>query len=122
MLAVIQTGGKQYKVSPGDEIQIEKIPGKAGDTVRFDQVLIYEKDDDVKVGTPLVQGVEVTGEIIRQDRSKKIVVFKFKRRKKYRKKQGHRQSYTRLKITDIGKPGKKAAAKKEAEKPVAVNE
>jgi len=103
MFAVFQTGGKQYKVAPGDEIHIEKIDGNVGDTVKFDNVLMLGKDESTEVGTPLLPGVEVTCEIVRQARAKKIIVFKFKRRKKYRKKQGHRQYYTRLKITNIGK-------------------
>lgn len=102
MFAVFQTGGKQYRVAPGDEIHIEKIPGQVGDAVKFDKVLMVEKDDSTEMGSPLLQGVEVTGEIVRQARAKKVIVFKFKRRKKYRKRQGHRQYYTRLKITGIG--------------------
>lgn len=102
MFAVFQTGGKQYRVIPGDEIHIEKIDGNIGDTVKFDKVLMLGQEESTEVGTPLLPGVEVTGEIVRQGKAKKIIVFKFKRRKKYRKKQGHRQQYTRLKITGIG--------------------
>jgi large subunit ribosomal protein L21 len=105
MFAVFQTGGKQYKVAPGDELNIEKVFGSVGDKVKFDQVLVVGQDESVEIGSPLLQGMEVTGEIVRQAKSKKIIVFKFKRRKKYRKRQGHRQQYTRLKITEIGKAG-----------------
>ena len=88
MFAVFQTGGKQYKVTEGDEIHIEKIPGDIGDTVKFDKVLMAGNDNSMKVG-PGIKGFEITGEILRQDRAKKVIVFKFKRRKRYRKKQGH---------------------------------
>ncbi|MBI5184172.1 MAG: 50S ribosomal protein L21 [Nitrospinae bacterium] len=103
MFAVFQTGGKQYRVVPGDEVNIEKIPGNVGETVKFDRVLAVGQDESVEIGVPIVQGMAVTGEILRQAKAKKIIVFKFKRRKKYRKRQGHRQEYTRLKITEIGK-------------------
>ncbi len=122
MLAVFQTGGKQYRVAPGDEIKIEKIPGKAGDSVKFDKVLALEGDETIKIGDPLLEGMEVAGEILKQDKAKKIIVFKFKRRKKYRKKQGHRQCYTQLKITHIGSPpaSKVVSEQKEEEVPVSV--
>lgn len=126
MLAVFQTGGKQYKVAPGDEIQVEKVPGKVGGAIKFNNVLMMESGKTLKVGAPLLEGVEVAGEILRQAKAKKIIVFKFKRRKKYRKKQGHRQHYTRLKITHIGKAQEPqpASVKEEVEAPapVAVNE
>jgi large subunit ribosomal protein L21 len=99
--AVIRTGGKQYRVSAGDLIQIEKIEGAAGDKITFDEVL-FLGGDAPKFGSPLVEGAKVQAEIIRQARGDKIVVFKFKRRKKHRKKQGHRQSFTAVKITEVG--------------------
>jgi large subunit ribosomal protein L21 len=99
--AVIRTGGKQYRVSAGDLIQIEKIEGATGDKITFDQVL-FLGGDAPKFGSPLVEGAKVQAEIVRQARGEKIVVFKFKRRKKHRKKQGHRQSYTAVKITEVG--------------------
>lgn len=101
MYAVVKTGGKQYRVSKGDKVKIEKIPGDVGTDVSFDQVLMIGGTDDVKVGTPHVSGATVSARIVKQDRSKKIVVFKFKRRKGYKKKQGHRQAYTQVEITGI---------------------
>lgn len=101
MYAVVKTGGKQYRVSKGDRVKIEKIPGEVGDEVRFDEVLMIGGTPDMKVGTPHVSGASVSARILGQDRSKKIVVFKFKRRKGYKKKQGHRQAYTRVEITGI---------------------
>jgi large subunit ribosomal protein L21 len=101
MYAVVKTGGKQYRVSKGDKVKIEKIPGDVGAEVSFDQVLMIGGTDDVKVGTPVVSGATVSARIVKQDRSKKVMVFKFKRRKGYKKKQGHRQAYTQVEITGI---------------------
>ena len=101
MYAVIKTGGKQYKVSEGDVLNFEKIEGDKGDTVSFDEVLLVSKDEDVRVGTPFVEGAKVVGEIISQIRGPKIIVFKMKRRKGYSKKTGHRQDLTNLKIKEI---------------------
>ncbi len=101
MYAVIETGGKQYKVSEGDILRFEKLEGEKGDTVSFDKVLLVSKDEDVKVGTPFVEGAKVVGEIVAQIRGPKIVVFKMKRRKGYSKKTGHRQDLTNLKIKEI---------------------
>jgi len=101
MYAVIKTGGKQYKVSEGDVLNFEKIEGDKGDTVSFDEVLLISKDEDVKVGTPFVEGAKVVGEIVSQIRGPKITVFKMKRRKGYSKKTGHRQDLTNLKIKEI---------------------
>ncbi len=104
MYAVIETGGKQYRVEKGQKLRVEKLDGKAGDKVEFDRVLLVrtgEGDDAVAVGTPVVSGAKVEAEIVAQARDKKIVVFKFKRRKGYRRKQGHRQHYTELMITGI---------------------
>jgi large subunit ribosomal protein L21 len=101
MYAVIQTGGKQYKVAPGEEITVEKLHGNVGDEVRFDDVLLVSKDDKVAVGKPVLKETRVIGKITRHSRGPKIVVFKYKRRKGYRRKQGHRQDYTGIKILDI---------------------
>lgn len=101
MYAVVKTGGKQYRVSKGDRVKIEKIPGEVGGEVRFDEVLMIGGVEDVKVGTPHVSGASVSAKIVRQDRSRKVMVFKFKRRQGYKKKQGHRQAYTQVEITGI---------------------
>src|SRR6478609_231288 len=98
--AVIRTGGKQYRVAQGDLIRIEKIDGAAGDKVKFDEVL-FLGGDSPKFGSPLVSGAQVSGEIVSQDRGAKIIIFKFQRRKKSRRKQGHRQSFTAVKITEV---------------------
>jgi large subunit ribosomal protein L21 len=101
MYAVIKTGGKQHKVSEGDEIAVEKIDGIKGDTVFFDEVLMVSKGEDIKVGTPYLTGARVSGEIIEQAKANKINVFKMKRRKGFKKKTGHRQKLTRMKIKEI---------------------
>jgi len=100
MYAVIKTGGKQYRVAEGQKLRVEKLTGNAGDKVTFDEVLLVGGDSP-QIGLPLVKGASVAAEIVGQDRGKKIVVFKFKRRKNYRRKNGHRQPYTELKITGI---------------------
>ena len=100
MFAVIQTGGKQYRVAEGDRLRVEKLAGDVGAKVTFDKVLLVG-GDSVKVGTPLVSGAKVSAEIVAQDRDKKVIVFKFRRRKNYRRKQGHRQPFTELKITGV---------------------
>lgn len=102
MHAVIKTGGKQYIVKPGDIIDIEKISGEPGEEINFEEVLLVSADgEDVKVGSPLVESARVEGKIVRQKKGEKIVVFKFKRRKGYRKKAGHRQNLTSVEITGI---------------------
>ena len=101
MYAVIKTGGKQHRVSEGDVISIERIPGEKGDSVPFDQVLMVEKEGDVRIGRPIVEGAKVVGEILAQTQGDKITVFKTKKRKGYRKKTGHRQPLTSLKIREI---------------------
>jgi large subunit ribosomal protein L21 len=100
MYAVIKTGGKQYKVAQGDKLRVEKLPAGVGETVTFDQVLLVG-GDALKIGTPLVAGAKVEAKVIAQDRAKKVIVFKFRRRKNYRRKNGHRQPYTALEITGI---------------------
>ncbi len=101
MYAVIQTGGKQYKVEPGETVLVEKLPGNAGDAVEFGEVLLVSDDEKVAVGRPLVEGAVVTGEIVEQGRGEKLIVYKFQRRKNYRRKNGHRQAYTAVKITNV---------------------
>lgn len=101
MYAVIATGGKQYRVSEGDVIYIEKIDAQVDSTVSFD-VLLVGNDADVKIGTPIVEGVKTEGKIVGQVRGEKIIVYKYKSKKNYRRKQGHRQPYTKVEITKIG--------------------
>lgn len=97
MYAIFTTGGKQYRAQVGDTVYVEKLEGEEGTEVVFDQVLMVEN----KVGTPLVDGAKVTGTIEKQGRGKKVIVFKMKAKKNYRKKQGHRQAYTKVIITNI---------------------
>jgi large subunit ribosomal protein L21 len=101
MYAVIKTGGKQHRVTEGDVIAIEKINGDKGDAIVFEQVLMVEKEGDIRIGTPLVDGAKVTGEIVAQTKGDKLVVFKMKKRKGFSKKNGHRQLLTRMKIKEI---------------------
>ena len=98
--AVIRTGGKQYRVSEGDLLRIEKLEGAAGDKVSFNEVL-FLGGESPRFGSPFIEGAKVSGEIVSQGRGEKIIIFKFKRRKKYRRKAGHRQSYTAVKITEV---------------------
>ena len=99
--AIIRTGGKQYQVSAGSLLRVEKIAGNVGDTVELTDVLALIDDDDARIGQPTVEGAVVTATIVEQDKAKKILVFKKKRRKGYRVKRGHRQMFTALKIADI---------------------
>ncbi len=101
MFAVIKTGGKQYKVAPGEVLRVEKLPGEPGDTVELSEVLLVAGEGEPRVGTPLVEGARVKATILEQGRSKKIIVFKKKRRKNYKRKRGHRQYYTVLRIEEI---------------------
>ena len=101
MYAVIKTGGKQHKVSPGDVIAIEKISGDKGEGVVFDQVLMVENEGDIRIGRPVVEGAKVVGEILAQTQGRKLTVYKTKKRKGYHKKTGHRQQLTSLKIREI---------------------
>jgi large subunit ribosomal protein L21 len=100
MYAIIQTGGKEYKVSPGDVIRVEKLPGTAGSRVEFNRVFAVRKDN-LTVGTPLVADAKVTGTIVRNDRAPKVRVLKYKRKKQYRRTAGHRQSFSEVKISAI---------------------
>ena len=101
MFAVIKTGGKQYRVAKDDVIVIEKLETETGKNVSFDDVLMFGADDKVTIGEPLVKGASVTGEVIEQRKGNKVLVFKKKRRQTYRRKKGHRQNETVVKITDI---------------------
>jgi large subunit ribosomal protein L21 len=98
--AVIKTGGKQYRVATGDRLRVEKLPGGVGDAVVFDQVLLVG-GEAVKLGTPVIAGAKVEAKIVTQGLGKKLIVFKFRRRKNYRRKNGHRQPFTALEITNI---------------------
>ena len=100
MYAVIQTGGKQYRVAPGETLRVEKLAGDKGATIKFDKVLMVG-GESVLVGKPLIEGASVSAQVLAQGRSKKIIVFKMKRRKNYRRKNGHRQPFTELRITGI---------------------
>jgi large subunit ribosomal protein L21 len=99
--AIIRTGGKQFRVEPGQKIRIPSLEAEPGAKVTFEDVLLGSTDGNVRVGGPTLAGAKVTGEILRHGKDDKIVVFKFKRRKNYAKKQGHRQKYTEVKIADI---------------------
>ncbi|MEW6726727.1 MAG: 50S ribosomal protein L21 [Bacillota bacterium] len=101
MYAIIETGGKQYRVQEGDQIFVEKLPAEAGETVTFERVLAVGKDDGLMVGTPVVEGAKVTGKVVKQVRGRKIIVFKYKPKKNYRRKKGHRQPYTKVQIEKI---------------------
>jgi large subunit ribosomal protein L21 len=116
MFAVIKTGGKQYRVAAEDVITIEKLPAEAGATVTFEEVLMVGDGDKATVGTPLVAGASVAGEVVEQTRGDKIRIFKKKRRKHYQRTAGHRQHLTVVKITDILTDGAKKAAPKAASK------
>jgi len=114
MYAVIRTGGKQYRVAPDDVLDIEKIPGQAGDIVEFGEVLLLGGDGEPQFGAPLISGATVAAEVVEQHRGEKIIIFKKKRRQNYRRKNGHRQSLTLIRVTEIltdgAKPNKSAAA------------
>lgn len=101
MYAVIETGGKQYKVQQGDVIYIEKVDAAEGEVVKFDRVLLLSKEDGLVVGSPLVAGASVSAKVEKHGKDKKIIVFKYKPKKNYRKKQGHRQPYTKITIESI---------------------
>jgi len=101
MYAVVSTGGKQYKVQKGETLRIEKIPGDVGGKVTLDQVLLVADGENIRVGQPMIEKAAVQASIVEQDRAKKILVFKYKRRKRYRRKAGHRQPYTAIRIDGI---------------------
>lgn len=101
MLAIIKTGGKQYLVEPGTKIKIEKLDKKEGSEVVFNEVLLLEKNKKLEIGEPLVKGAKVTGKVLKQGRRDKIIVFKYKTRKRYKRKKGHKQPYTEVEIMKI---------------------
>lgn len=100
-IAVIETGGKQYKVSVGQKFKIDKIASESGKTVSFDKVLLLYDEKESKIGRPYIEGASVEGEILKQGRSKKVIVFKYKPKKRYRVKKGHRQDFTEIEIKKI---------------------
>ncbi len=114
MYAIIETGGKQYRVTEGDQIRIEKINAADGEQVKFDKVLVLGDGADAKVGAPYVEGAAVFADVVETGKGKKVIIFKYKAKKDYRKKQGHRQPYTLVEITGISAdgtaPARKAAA------------
>jgi large subunit ribosomal protein L21 len=101
MYAVIKTGGKQHRVSEGDVLKVEKLEGQKGDKIVFEEVLLVSKEDQTRVGTPVVEGAKVVGEIVHQGKGPKIIIFKKKRRKGFLKKTGHRQPLTEVRIKEI---------------------
>lgn len=123
MFAVIKSGGKQYRVAPEQKLALEKLTGEPGDTVTFEEVLMLGGEGEPQIGAPLVDGASVAAEIVEQARGPKIIVFKKRRRQKYRRKKGHRQDLTVVRITDIlakgEKPKAKSRAKAKDEKPKA---
>ena len=101
MYAIIATGGKQYKVAEGDVIRVEKLGVDAGESVTFDQVLVVSNDEDLKIGTPVVDGASVSATVVKEGKAKKVVVYKYKPKSGYHKKNGHRQLFTEVKIEKI---------------------
>jgi large subunit ribosomal protein L21 len=101
MYAVVKTGGKQYRVRPGDSIEVEKLPFEVGEQIELDQVLLVANGSGTKIGQPLVEGAKVKATVVRQVKGRKVVVFKFRPSKRYRRKRGHRQHHTRLRIDEI---------------------
>ncbi|MDP4114360.1 MAG: 50S ribosomal protein L21 [Bacillota bacterium] len=118
MYAVIETGGKQYRVQEGDVITIEKLNVSAGDDIAFDRVLVLNDGEKVQVGTPIVEAAKVFGTVVENGKGEKVIIFKYKSKKDYRKKQGHRQPYTMVKIESVSADGK-PAPKKAVVKPAA---
>ncbi|MDP3981611.1 MAG: 50S ribosomal protein L21 [Chlamydiota bacterium] len=98
MFAVIETGGKQYKVTEGDVIEIEKLPAQAGEEVLFDKVLLISQDGDIRVGTPFVESAKILGTKVKDIKGEKVIAFQYRRRKNYKRKVGHRQKYSLVRI------------------------
>ena len=119
MYAVVTTGGKQYRVEPGSELEVERLSGDAGSSVTFDRVLLVGDGEAVTIGTPTVEGATVSGTVLGEALGPKLIVFKFKQKATYRRKNGHRQHLTRVRIDEINASGKKAKADKadKADKP-----
>ena len=101
MYAVFKTGGKQFRAVPGGSLRVPSLDVEAGEAISFDEVLLISDGDDVSIGEPLVSGASVKAEVVRHGKSDKIIVFKRKRRKKYRRKQGHRQKFTEIRIDEV---------------------
>jgi len=113
MYAVFRTGGKQYRASKGERLRLEKLEAEEGAEVSFDEVLLVGEGQDVKVGSPLLSGISVSARVLRQGKSRKVSVVKFRRRQNYLRQGTHRQFFTEVEIVDISSGGKKAAPKKE---------
>ena len=111
--AIVQTGGKQYRVREGDTIRVESLAGDEGDKIEIKDVLMVTRDGDVTLGTPIVPGAKVTAEVMGHGRGRKIVVFKYKAKTRYRRRRGHRQSYTDLRVTGISFRKRRATKKAE---------
>ncbi len=101
MYAVVSSGGKQYKVQEGETLRVEKLSGEVGTPILFDEVLLYSDGQTLAIGTPCLENARVHGHITEQGKAEKIIVFKYKRRKRYRRKQGHRQRYTAIRVDQI---------------------
>jgi large subunit ribosomal protein L21 len=115
MYAVVKTGGKQYKIQEGEILRFEKIPGDVGSPVKFDQVLMFSDGENIQIGQPVLEDVAVEGHIIEQGKARKIIVFKYKKRKRYRRKLGHRQQFTAVQIDSIKARTARAGKKPESE-------
>ncbi len=115
MYAIIESCGKQYKVTEGDVVFFEKLDAEEGKKVTFDKVILVSEEGKVQIGNPYVKGVKVEGKVVSHGKGKKIIVFKMKPKKNYRRKQGHRQPYTKVEITGIKTAAKKATTAKKAE-------
>ena len=114
MYAIIESCGKQYKVTEGDVVFFEKLDAEEGKKVKFDNIILVSEDGKVQIGNPYVKGISVEGKVLSQGKAKKIIVFKMKAKKNYRRKQGHRQPYTKVEITSIKVAAKKTAKTVEA--------
>jgi large subunit ribosomal protein L21 len=101
MYAIVKTGGKQYRVSPGDSIDVEKLPFEVGEQIELDKVLLVANGSGAKIGQPLVKGAKVKATVTRQTKGRKLIVYKYRPSKRYRRKKGHRQNYTRLRIDEV---------------------
>jgi len=101
MYAVIKTGGKQYRVSPGDSVDVEKLPYEVGEQIELAEVLVVAKEKGATIGRPLVEGAKVKATVTRQAKGRKVVIFKYRPSKRYRRRKGHRQNFTRLRIDEI---------------------
>lgn len=110
MHAIIETGGKQFRVAPNKTIRVPSMRGEPGDTVTFDRILYASDGSGIHIGAPVVAGATVTAEIVKHGRGRKITVYKYKRRKRYRRKQGHRQGFTELRVTDLTLGDRRAVA------------